>query len=148
MANGSMLHGHLGFGISGFSLVWGRDADGGKARLKGALDLLRLLLLTQQETQPSLLSWAEEKADGSRVPLMATARALSVSSGCSTLSECLGNFCLKTHPGSRAIKCRHKRDQLEGPVESGRGCNAIHSLSLQNGFLFCMFNMQIFNGVY
>lgn len=136
------------FWISGFSLFWGRDADGGKARLKRALDLLRSLLLTQHETQPSLLSWADGKAAGSWVPPMATARALSVSGGCLAPLECLGNFCLKTHSGSRATKCRDKRDQLEGPVESGRGCNAIHSLSLQKGFLFSMFNMQIFNGVY
>lgn len=107
------------FWISGFSLFWGRDADGGKARLKRALDLLRSLLLTQHETQPSLLSWAEGKAAGSWVPPMATARALSVSGGCLAPLECLGNFCLKTHPGSRATKCRDERDQLEGPVVVG-----------------------------
>lgn len=133
--------------ISG-SLVWGRDADGGKARLKRALDPPWSLLLTRHEVQLSLLAWAEGKADGSQVPLMVTARALSVSGGSSSPLECLGNLCLKTHPHSRAIKCQDERDWLEGPAESRRGCNAVHSLSLQKGFLFCMLNMQIFNGVY
>lgn len=133
------------FWISGLSLVWGGDADVGKARLKRTLDLPRSLLLTQHETQPGLLSCAEEKAAVSQVLLMATARALSVSGGCSAPLECLGNLCLKTHPGSRAIKCRNERDQLEGPVESGKGCNAIRSLSLQNVFfsvcLICKYLM-------
>lgn len=99
------------------------------------------------EMQPSLSSWAE-KAAVSLLPLMVAGSALSVPGGCSAPLECLGNFCLKTHPGSRAIKCQDERDQLEGPMESRRGCDAIQSVSLQKGFLFSMFNMQILNGVY
>lgn len=41
------------FRISGLSLVWGRDADVGKARPKRALDPPGSLLVTQHETQPS-----------------------------------------------------------------------------------------------
>lgn len=92
------------FWISVFSLVWERDVDGGKSGLKSGHDLLGLLLLTMCETQSSLLSSAEEKAASSQVPVMAAARALSVSSYCCAPLECLGNFCLKTHPVSRAIK--------------------------------------------
>jgi len=69
----------------------GKGAGDGKARLKRALGLLRSLLLAQRETQPSLLSRAEERAAGSRAPPMATARAWSVSGGGSTPLERLGN---------------------------------------------------------
>lgn len=92
------------FWISVFSLVWERDVDGGKSGLKRGHDLLGLLILTVRETQSNLLSLAQEKAASSQVPVMATARALSVSSYCCAPLECLGNFCPKTHPVSRAIK--------------------------------------------
>lgn len=47
-----------------------------------------------------LLGWG--KGFQLPVPVMAAARALSVSSYCCAPLECLGNSCLKTHPVSRA----------------------------------------------